>query len=60
MNRVVLNEKGLVDIYEACEGLCVQDSYEAYVHYQQKVNGQEAVCGCLWAAVASECLSVDV
>ena len=52
--RAVINSQGLLDIYGACEGLCVQNSYEAYVHYPQKVNGQEAVCGCLWAAVASE------
>ncbi|NBI89398.1 hypothetical protein D3Z45_02060 [Lachnospiraceae bacterium] len=54
VGRAAVNEQSLVDIYGACEGLCVQDSYEAYVNYPQKVNGQEAVCGCLWAAVASE------
>jgi Predicted unsaturated glucuronyl hydrolase involved in regulation of bacterial surface properties, and related proteins len=53
-SRAEVNGQGLVDIYGACEGLCVQNSYEAYVHYPQKVNGQEAVCGCLWAAVVSE------
>lgn len=52
--RAVVNGQGLLDIYGACEGLCVQNSYEAYVYYPQKVNGQEAVCGCLWAAAASE------
>ena len=54
LSRAVVNEWGLVDIYGACEGLCVQNSYEAYVHYPQKINGQEAVCGCLWAAAVSE------
>lgn len=54
INRTVTNEQGLVDVYGACEGLCVQNSYEDYVQYPQKVNGQEAVCGCLWAAVISE------
>lgn len=53
-SRMVENEEGLIDVYGACEGLCVQKSYEAYVHYPQKVNGQEAVCGCLWAAIAME------
>lgn len=48
--RLVENEEGLLDVHGACEGLCVQNS----VHYPQKVNGQEAVCGCLWAALAAE------
>lgn len=54
VSRAVENGQGLVDIYGACQGLCVQNSYEDYVRYPQTVNGQEAVCGCLWAAVISE------
>ncbi|MCI8633463.1 MAG: hypothetical protein HFE64_08325 [Lachnospiraceae bacterium] len=54
VQRAVTNEQGLLDIYGACEGLCVQNSYEDYIHYPQTVNGQEAVCGCLWAATISE------
>lgn len=53
-SRMRENREGLLDVYGACEGLCVQKSYEDYVYYPQKVNGQEAVCGCLWAAVAEE------
>ncbi len=54
LGRITADEKGLLDVHGACEGLCVQDSYEAYIHYPQKTNGQEAVCGCLWAATAME------
>ena len=53
-SRMVTNEEGLIDVHGACEGLCVQKSYEDYVYYPQKVNGQEAVCGCLWAAISME------
>ncbi len=53
-SRIVENSEGLLDVHGACEGLCVQKSYEDYVHYPRKVNGQEALCGCLWAAGAME------
>ena len=53
-SRMVENEEGLLDVHGACEGLCVQRYYEDYVYYPQKVNGQEAVCGCLWAAAVVE------
>lgn len=52
--RITPDEQGLLDVWGACEGLCVQNSYDDYIHYPQKVNAQEAVCGCLWAAIASE------
>lgn len=48
------DEEGLLDIYNACEGLCVQDSYDIYVNYTRKVNAQEAVAACLWATAAVE------
>lgn len=54
VGRAVTNEEGLLDIYGACEGLCVQNKYEDYIHYPQTVDAQEAVCGCLWAATISE------
>lgn len=41
---------GLTDIVNACDGLCVQPSYDAYIHYPQKVNAKEAVAGVLWAS----------
>jgi len=38
----------------ACEGLCVQASYDAYIHYPKAVNGNEAVAGFLWATAIVE------
>ena len=54
ISRMRENADGLMDVYGACDGLCVQKSYDAYVHYPQKVNAKEAVCSCLWAAVEAE------
>jgi unsaturated rhamnogalacturonyl hydrolase len=44
-----INDKGLVDIYSACDGVGVQASYNKYIHYEQKINAKEAVAGFLWA-----------
>jgi hypothetical protein len=49
-----INEQGLVDIYSACEGLCVQASYADYINYPKAVNGNEAVAGFLWATAIVE------
>jgi rhamnogalacturonyl hydrolase YesR len=49
-----VNEQGLVDIYSACEGLCVQASYADYINYPKAVNGNEAVAGFLWATAIVE------
>ena len=51
--RIVPGEGGLPDVHTACQGLCVQNCYEDYIHYPKTVNAQEAVCGCLWALVAA-------
>ena len=48
------NAAGLLDIYEACDGVCVQRSYADYVNYPRVVNAKEAVGGFLWAATAME------
>jgi rhamnogalacturonyl hydrolase YesR len=48
------NAEGLIDIYDACDGVCVQKSYADYVHYPRKVNAKEAVGGVLWAATVME------
>lgn len=45
-----INEKGLVDIYEACDGVGVQDSYEKYINYKKSLNAKEAYVGFIWAA----------
>jgi len=45
---------GLANIYDACNGLCVQLNYDAYVDYTRNVNCQEAVAAFLWAAAEME------
>jgi hypothetical protein len=47
--KVVVNEQGLIDIYDACDGVCVRRSYANYVNYPKTVNAKEAVGGVLWA-----------
>jgi rhamnogalacturonyl hydrolase YesR len=44
-----VNDKGLVDIYCACDGLGVQASYDRYINYKKSINAKEAVIGFLWA-----------
>jgi rhamnogalacturonyl hydrolase YesR len=41
---------GLFDIVDACDGLCVQPSYDVYINYKKKVNAKEAVAGVLWGS----------
>ena len=45
---------GLVDIHDACDGVCVQNSYRDYIDYKRVVNAKEAVGGVLWASVIME------
>ncbi|MDH6310971.1 rhamnogalacturonyl hydrolase YesR [Dysgonomonas sp. PFB1-18] len=49
VNHAKINERGLVDIYEACDGLGVQTSYEKYINYRKSLNAKEAYVGFLWA-----------
>jgi rhamnogalacturonyl hydrolase YesR len=49
-----INDKGLVDIYSACDGVGVQISYDRYIHYKQSINAKEAVAGFLWATALVE------
>jgi unsaturated rhamnogalacturonyl hydrolase len=49
-----INDKGLVDIYSACDGVGVQVSYDRYIHYKQSINAKEAVAGFLWATAIVE------
>jgi unsaturated rhamnogalacturonyl hydrolase len=44
-----INDRGLVDIYNACDGVGVQTNYDRYIHYKQSINAKEAVVGFLWA-----------
>jgi rhamnogalacturonyl hydrolase YesR len=45
---------GLVDIHDACDGVCVQNGYEDYIAYKKVINAKEAVGGVLWASVIME------
>jgi len=45
---------GLVEIIDACDGVCVQDNYNIYTNYEKKVNAKEAVAGMLWALTLME------
>ena len=54
LTKAVINDAGLVDILDACDGVCVQNSYEDYINYPKTVNAKEAVAGVLWAAAIVE------
>jgi len=49
ISKVKINDQGFVDIYDACDGLCVKSSYDEYINYPKKVNAKEAVAAFLWA-----------
>lgn len=49
-SKAVVNSEGLVDIIDACDGVCVQNTYDDYVFYPKSVNAKEAVGSMLWAA----------
>lgn len=48
-SKCTINSSGLIDIYDACDGLCVQDSYKKYIDYPKTVNAKEATAAVLWA-----------
>lgn len=52
--KVSVSLQQYLNVTDACEGVCVQDSYQDYVRYPRKLNAREAVGGVLWAAVAME------
>jgi unsaturated rhamnogalacturonyl hydrolase len=49
-----INDDGLVDLYNACDGVCVQANYADYVNYKKTVNAKEAIAGFLWATTIVE------
>jgi rhamnogalacturonyl hydrolase YesR len=53
-SRAHLNADGLVDLYGACDGVCVQADYAAYVNYPRSINAKEAVGAFLWATTMFE------
>jgi len=54
VSKAVIRDDGLVDIYDACDGVCVQRSYDEYINYPRVVNAKEAVGGFLWATAIVE------
>jgi rhamnogalacturonyl hydrolase YesR len=54
VSKAVINEDGLVDIYDACDGVCVQRSYADYINYPKSINAKEAVGSFLWATLIVE------
>lgn len=46
--------EGNLNVYDACDGVCVQLDYETYVRYAKNVNAKEAVAAALWALAAVE------
>ncbi len=49
-----INDKGLLDIYSACDGVGVQKDYAHYINYRKSINAKEAVAGFLWATAIVE------
>ena len=54
LSKAIYTPDGLVDIVDACDGVCVQNSYADYINYPKTVNAKEAVGGVLWAATSVE------
>lgn len=53
-SKVAVNEAGLMDVYDACDGLGVQNSFDDYITYPRVVNAKEAVGAVLWASEVIE------
>jgi len=54
LSKAAIRTDGLVDIYDACCGVCVQISEDVYINYPKCVNAKEAVGGVLWATTIVE------
>lgn len=54
ISKARIGDDGRVDIYDACDGVCVQRSYADYVNYPKRVNAKEAVGSFLWATAVVE------
>ena len=52
--KCVVDIEGNANIHDACNGLCVQRNYDAYVDYSRNINCQEAVAAFFWACVIME------
>ena len=54
VDKATIDENGLVDVHSACDGLCVQQGYDAYIRAPRVSNAKEAVAGFLWATTIVE------
>lgn len=54
LTKAITGKDGGIDILDACDGVCVQKSYEDYINYPRVVNAKEAVGGFLWATTIVE------
>lgn len=45
-----MNQEGLVDVLDACDGVCVQNNYDAYIDYPRVPNAKEAIGAVLWSS----------
>lgn len=53
-SKCITNDRGLMDVLDACDGLDVQNNYDAYLTFPKKVNAKEAVAAVLWATESIE------
>jgi rhamnogalacturonyl hydrolase YesR len=49
LSKLVLNSQGLVDIYDLCEGVGIQDNYYSYINFPRTMNGKECMGSVLLA-----------
>jgi rhamnogalacturonyl hydrolase YesR len=54
VSRTGTGTDGGIDVYDACDGVGVQNGYEDYINYKKVVNAKEAVGSVLWAATIME------
>jgi rhamnogalacturonyl hydrolase YesR len=54
LTKATVGKDGLVDIHDACDGVCVQNSYADYINFPKKLNAKEAVGSVLWASTIVE------
>lgn len=57
--KYVLDCEGNVNILDACDGLCVQTTYQHYVGFPRNINAKEAIAAVLWACAAMEYQAVN-
>jgi rhamnogalacturonyl hydrolase YesR len=54
ITKAKINEDGFVDIFDACDGVCIQNNYQAYIDFDKIANAKEAVAAFLWATIIME------